>query len=242
MEPRWTDHEPQELVVHDAPHVCPYLPARRARLPMRLPARALSAGELDARLAEGDRRHGTFLYRPSCGDCAACEAIRIPVDELPARRSHRRVLRRGDRLFRLELGSPTVDSARLALYQKHKEGRGLTTPNSAGLDARAYEGFLVQSCVPAFEMRYWDGSRLAAIAVVDRGLNALSAVYCYWDPEYERTSLGTYSILKQIELCRRMGVRYLYLGLYIADNPHMNYKAGFRPHERLVRGDWVRFD
>ena len=51
-----------------------------------------------------------------------------------------------------------------------------------------------------------------------------------------------FSILKQIELCRRMNIRYLYLGLFIADNRHMSYKARFRPHERLVAGTWTRFE
>ena len=208
---------------------------------MRLPSRALSASELDARLAEGDRRHGAFLYRPTCESCSACEAIRLPVDELRSRRSHRRALNKGDRVFRVELGPPTVDDTRVALYAKHKAQRGLSS-GAPALDRRGYESFLVDRCAPAFEMRYWDGDRLAAVAVVDRGQESLSAVYCLWDPDYSSAGLGTYSILKQIELCRRLGVRWLYLGLYIADNPHMSYKARFKPHERLVDGVWRRFD
>lgn len=209
---------------------------------MRLPSRALSPTELDARLAEGDRRHGPFLYRPTCGECQACEAIRIPVAELRSRRSHRRVLAKGDRVFRVELGPPLVDDARLALYEKHKSERGLTTEPGRTLDRRGYEAFLVDRCAPSFEMRYWDGDHLAAVAVVDRGQAALSAVYCLWDPDYEPVGLGTYSILKQVELCRRMSIRWLYLGLYIEDNAHMSYKARFRPHERLVAGTWTRFE
>ena len=51
-----------------------------------------------------------------------------------------------------------------------------------------------------------------------------------------------YSILKQVELCRAWGLRYLYLGLYVADCRSMAYKAGYLPHERLLDGEWVRFD
>jgi len=208
---------------------------------MRLPARALSGAELDARLAEGDRRHGSFLYRPTCDDCAACEAIRLDVNEQPSRRSHRRILRKGDRVFRVEIGPTMVDDARLALYAKHKGERGLSSDDNPRIDRGGYVGFLVQSCAAVFEMRYWDGEKLAAVAVVDRGTEAFSAVYCIWDPVYEPLSLGTYSILKQIELCKSLGIRYLYLGLYIADNRHMNYKARFSPHERLIDGAWTRF-
>lgn len=242
MEPRWTTRQPKELIVHDAPYACPYLPGREARLPMRLPSRVLDAAELDARLAEGDRRHGPFLYRPSCETCKECEAIRIPARELRSRRSHRRVLAKGDRVFRIELGPPIVDEARLALYAKHKSERNLVTGTVGALDRRGYESFLVDRRTPAFEMRYWDGDHLAAVAIVDRGETALSAVYCLWDPAYSNVSLGTYSILTQLELCRRLGMRYLYLGLYIAGNRHMSYKDRFRPNERLIDGRWRRFE
>ena len=40
---------------------------------------------------------------------------------------------------------------------------------------------------------------------------------------------------------RRTGRRWLYLGLYVEDCRHLSYKARYRPHERLVDGDWRRF-
>ena len=57
-----------------------------------------------------------------------------------------------------------------------------------------------------------------------------------------KLSLGTYSILKQLELAKRWGMRHLYLGLYIEANEHMAYKARFLPHDRLVRGEWRKFE
>jgi len=113
---------------------------------------------------------------------------------------------------------------------------------AAELDWRGYESFLVERCTQAFEMRYWDGERLAAVALVDRGARSLSAVYCLWDPDYGKLSLGTYSVLKQVQLCRRVGAAHLYLGLYVADNRHMAYKGRFRANERLIGGRWRRFD
>ena len=50
------------------------------------------------------------------------------------------------------------------------------------------------------------------------------------------------SILKEIELCRRWGLRHLYLGLYVAGCRPMEYKASYLPHERLVGGKWQRFE
>ncbi len=227
--------------MYDALHPCPYLEGRQARLPMRLPTRVLAPEELDQRLAEGDRRHGPFLYRPACPGCQACEAIRIDVTDFTYSTTHRRILRKGDATFEVEVGAPIADEERLALYDKHKRERDLVSGSGEGLDLKGYEGFLVDRCVRSFELRYRHEGKLVAVAVTDQGADALSAVYCLWDPDFARLSLGTYSILKQIELCRAREMRHLYLGLYVANNAHMRYKARFLPHERLVDGEWRRF-
>jgi leucyl-tRNA---protein transferase len=242
VQARWTGRRPPELIVYDASHPCPYLEGRDARLPMRLPTRALAPEELDLRLEEGDRRHGPFLYRPSCASCRACEAIRIDAQEFEFSASHRRVLRKGDRALSIEVGDPVADEERVALYELHKRGRDLSSPGSETLDVKGYEGFLVDRCVRSFELRFLYEGRLVAVAVSDRGAIALSAVYCFWDPSLSALSLGTYSILKHIELTRIWKMRYVYLGLYIAENEHMRYKARFVPHERLIDGAWKRFE
>ena len=112
----------------------------------------------------------------------------------------------------------------------------------APIDFDGYREFLVLSSCETFELRYYLESELIGVALVDRSENALSAVYCYYDPSFGRLGLGTYSILKQLELCREWGLEYLYLGLYIEGSEHMRYKARFLPHERLLDGNWVRFD
>jgi len=242
VQPRWSPGLPPELVVYDSPHPCPYLAGRDARLPMRMPSRALRPEELDGRLAAGDRRHGAFLYRPSCPTCAACEAIRIPVQRFTFSKNHRRVVNKARRRLRVQIGPPVADMRRLELYERHKRERSLLGASSEPLDLKGYEGFLVERCAPSFEMRYFDGDELVGVAITDRGHDALSAVYCFWDPSYASLSLGTWSILEQLRIAREWGYTYLYLGLYIAENAHMSYKARFRPHERLIDGTWQAFE
>jgi arginine-tRNA-protein transferase len=232
---------PPELVVHDEVGRCPYLEGRQSRLPLRIPTRPLTGRELAERLAAGDRRQGIFLYRTECPACSACEPIRIDVDDFRPGRTLRRTLRRNDALLRVEIGPPEVSDERIALYNKHKERRGLDSGRTP-LDSSGYREFLVLSSCATLELRFLLGSELVAVAIVDRAENALSAVYCYYDPDRTALSLGTYSILKQIELCRKFQLRYLYLGLYIAESPHMSYKAQFLPHERLIGGQWVKVE
>jgi arginine-tRNA-protein transferase len=238
--PVLSDGEPPEILVFDEEEACPYLTGERARMPLRLPTRTLMGTELDARLASGDRRTGPFLYRPTCASCSACRAIRLDVHKLRLRARHRRVLARGDRAFALEIGPVLVDEERVALYNAHLRARALDR-TSPPLDLDAYRRFLGTSCCWSFEIRYRLEGRLAAVAIADRGGDALSAVYCYYDPAVSRLSPGTYSILKEVELCRHWGLRYLYLGLYVAGCRAMAYKATFLPHEQLVDGAWREF-
>lgn len=231
---------PPELVVYDRPSRCPYLPGRVARMPLRLPARTLEPAELDERLALGDRRQGLVLYRTRCPGCQACEPIRIDVARFTPSRTHRRTLKIGDDALDLEVGVPTLERSRVDLYNKHKEGRGLADGQEP-IDLDGYADFLVNTCCESVEFRYSVSDKLVGISIADRGAEGLSAVYCYYDPTYAHLSIGTYSILKQLEFCKQWGLRYLYLGLYIADSSTMRYKARFLPHERLIEGVWREF-
>lgn len=232
---------PPELLVHDSPSPCPYLPGNTARLPLRLPIRALRGAEFDDRLQQGDRRQGLLLYRTHCPECSACEPIRLDVGEFRPRRTHRRVLKRGDREVTAEVGPLAATEEKAELYNRHKRGRGLSSGDDE-IDVDGYRAFLGESCCSSFEVRYRVGDRLVGVAITDRTRNSLSAVYCYFDPDLERLSLGTYSILTQVRLARKWGLRHLYLGLFIEECGSMAYKGRFLPHERRRNGEWTRID
>lgn len=245
--PRLLDGHPPELLVYDEDTSCPYLEDRIARLPMRLPTRPLTAVEFSERLHVGDRRQGLVLYRPRCPECSACEAIRLDIQVFAPNKTQRRIQRRGRAYVRLELGEPSLSDEKVALYNKHKLGRALMGEGDP-IDETGYGAFLVDSCTESFEIRYLlretadSPERLVGVAIVDRGSDALSAVYTYFDPDLAALSLGVFSILEQIELCKTWGLRWLYLGLFVGECSSMAYKARYLPHERLYDGKWVVFD
>jgi len=232
--------QPAEIVVFDSPHPCSYLPGRTARLPYRHPLAPLTPEQFDERLAEGDRRSGPFLYRTQCPRCRACQPIRLDVATFRPNATQRRTLRRGNEALGVRIGRPVVDAARVRLFNLHREVRDLTAGDEP-IDLDSYAEFLADTCCPTLELSYWDNDRLVGVAIADAGRRALSAVYCYYDPHFRRLGIGTYSILREVELCRETGRQYLYLGFFIAESPHMSYKALFRPHERLIDGQWRLF-
>lgn len=238
--PRVVEGSPPELVVYDREQSCPYLKDQTARLPLRLPSRPLSPEEFGTRLERGDRRQGFVLYRPSCPGCSACEPIRLSVSRYQLSRSERRILRKGDSHLSVRLGPPQVDARRVQLYNIHKAERDLRD-GQPPIDEDGYRDFLVATCCDTFELSYYLDKTLVGVAVCDRSDEALSAVYCCYDPRYKELSIGKYSILKQLELCKQWGLSHLYLGLYIAGCRSMEYKARHLPHERLLGNEWVEF-
>jgi arginine-tRNA-protein transferase len=53
-----------------------------------------------------------------------------------------------------------------------------------------------------------------------------------------QASYGTYNILWQVNLCRGLGIPYLYLGSWIKNSRKMAYKASFGPLQGLIGGQW----
>jgi arginine-tRNA-protein transferase len=82
--------------------------------------------------------------------------------------------------------------------------------------------------------------RLVGVAVTDIAANGLSAVYTFFDPDLSRRSLGTFAILRQIDMARALNLEFLYLGYWIADSPKMAYKIRFSPIELWIQGRWTR--
>ncbi|QDV22861.1 arginyltransferase [Aureliella helgolandensis] len=223
--------------VIDETDVCPYLPEQIARMPLSISNRRLNPQDLDTLLAHGYRRTGWFFYRTQCPNCAACEPMRLEVEHFQTTRSQRRAEKMGDTYLETRIGPPQLDAQRIRMFDAHRVGRHLTSSKTPST-ASDYRSFLLNSHFEILEISLWLDEVLIGISITDVGDSSLSAVYCFFDPAYARYSLGTYAILKQIELARATDRRWLYLGLYVADNEHLRYKAKFAPHERRIANQW----
>lgn len=114
------------------------------------------------------------------------------------------------------------------LYQKHSKAQFENVPITS--EREFVESFLIPSA-PAVIHELTFENQLIALGFCDIGRKSLSSVYFCYDPSYSDYSLGTLGALAEIEWAKSRGLEHYYLGYYIKENRHMNYKARFSPHE-----------
>ncbi|GEP10887.1 arginyltransferase [Methylobacterium gnaphalii] len=234
-----------------APSPCPYLEGQEERKVFtHLVGRR--ARDLNEILTQGGfRRSQTIAYRPACESCRACISVRVIVDDFRPTASQRRILQRSADL----VGSPEPNrpaSEQYALFRRY-------------LDARHGDGGMVDMTVLDYAMMVEDshvdthlvvyrrrGPDTAingrgrggpvAVCLTDVLADGLSMVYSFYDPDEAARSLGTYMILDHIRRAQEMGLPYLYLGYWVEGSRKMDYKARFRPQERLMPQGWARVE
>lgn len=163
-------------------------------------------------------------------------ACRIPVGAFVADRAQRRCLKRNADL-RVEISEPVYTEERFDLYRRYLQWRH---PDGGMDDAQPddFSRFLYTPWSPTRFVEFRLGDRLLAVAVTDYCDAGLSAVYTFYDPVESGRGLGSFAILRQIELARQQGLSHVYLGFWIAGHAKMDYKIRFQPIEVLHAGAW----
>lgn len=234
-----------------APAPCPYLPGREERKVFThlIGRRALSLN--DTLTESGFRRSQTIAYRPACENCRACLSVRVVVNEFKLSRNMRRVYEANQDLIG-SMQPADANSEQYGLFRSYLEARhhdgGMA--DMSMLDyAMMIEDSHVQTRIVEYRRRGPDSfitgkgtGPLIGLALTDMLHDGLSMVYSFYDIEEHERSLGTFMILDHIERTRRLGLPYLYLGYWVEGSQKMDYKARFRPQERLDLGGWNRVD
>lgn len=228
---------PRSVSLGRSAHPCAYLEGREATDEGYL-ALELSPAHYQRLMDLGFRRSGHVVYRPVCRDCRACQPLRVLVNEFKPSKSQRRVLRRNADV-RLELGEPDLSEEKLSLYQRYLEFQHPGTRQEA--DEETLRNWLYSSNTATLEACYRDASGLLlGVTILDLCPWALSSVYHFFEPAQARRSLGVYSVLAEIELCRAKGLPWYYLGFWVKGCAKMEYKSDYAPFELMVDGQWVR--
>ncbi|GIX41030.1 MAG: putative arginyl-tRNA--protein transferase [Leptospiraceae bacterium] len=240
--------------------ICSYLKDRYHNL-YYFTGKEISAKQYKELLDDGFRRAGFYLYKPFCNHCWECQIIRIPVSTFKMSKSQKRIWKRLKDYVQYRIQKPEFSLEKLSIYYKYlyyvhpdsffedikdkdifikkiinKQFTILNKEEQIELDKliNNYTSFFINTCLElnlTKELLLFKNNQLIGIGIFDIIEDYWSSVYFFYDPDYSKYSLGTFSALLEIELAKQYNVKYYYLGYYIEKCNKMNYKKNFRPNE-----------
>lgn len=188
-----------------------------------------------ALLERGWRRFGYTFFRPICPSCTQCETMRILVNEFTPTSSMKRLIRKNSHID-ITIGKPSLNTETLLLYNKfHKERSQSRGWDYKDMTAHEYYKMAIEGANEyGFEARYYNNQILIGVDLLDIYSDAISSLYFFSDPDYKKLSLGTFSLLKQIEWATLLNIPYVYPGYVVRNNQSLSYKTRYKPFEILL--------
>jgi leucyl-tRNA---protein transferase len=74
------------------------------------------------------------------------------------------------------------------------------------------------------EVCVYDGEKLIASGFFDVGEKTTMGITCFYDPDYQKYSLGKYLMFLKIDYARKQGMDYFYPGYFSPNYPLFDYK------------------
>ncbi|MCB0527871.1 MAG: arginine-tRNA-protein transferase [Lewinellaceae bacterium] len=157
--------------------------------------------------------------------------LRIRLKDFTFSKSQRKCLRRNEDL-RIERKSIHISSAHEELFERHARRFAYNRPMSI-------YGFFsfFSSIMPCFGVQFevYRRNKMLATSYFHMGRNSMAGNYCIHEPAEAQRSLGTFTMLKEIEFAIESGREFYYPG-FVYDLPsEFDYKLNFNNLEYF---DW----
>lgn len=214
---------------------CNYLPEQQEKLLIVIDDLTKQDSGYEFLMHQGFRRSGEQVYRPHCEACKACQSVKVMAQHFTPSKSQKRLLKK-NKDFRTEI-SNEAKAEYYPLFERY-----INTLHSDGAmypaSKEQFDNFIFTHICNQQFIEIYDKDKLISVAATDELPSAFSAVYTFYDPDYRKHALGIYSILVQLDMAKKLGKTFLYLGYQIDDCQKMNYKTKFFPYQRLTGNQW----
>ncbi|NKQ41798.1 MAG: arginyltransferase [Sulfurovum sp.] len=212
---------------------CAYLPDHMVRMNYKHVNHA-SKTFTTAAVKRGWRRFGKYFFYPVCHGCNGCKSLRIEVSDFHPSKSQRRVIKKNNKT-KILIQSASLSQNHIQLYNRYHVWKSIKDAwrHREISQKEYYENFVDGAHDFGREVLYYRDSKLVGVDLIDIIDDGISAIYFYHDPDYANLSLGTYSLLYQIELAKQMNLEYIYLGYWVEGCQAFAYKKNFKPLELL---------
>ncbi len=220
------------------PHDCSYLDNRKANsifLDSNTPPNWQQYCQLSHM---GFRRSGTHYYRPQCPACDECKSCRVITNQIDlSGKRFKRILNKA-KSFTINICPAHFSTEHYDLYQKYictRHADGEMYPPTTD----QFKSFLVGEAQynKFLEIRDQDNNLISCTAI-DFLNDGISAIYTYFNPEFDKYSPGTLAVLHLCNIAKNNNLTYIYLGYWVKDSPKMSYKTQFKPIEIFIEDEW----
>ncbi len=212
---------------------CAYKPEKKVRMYYKY-VKESSDTFNTAVVQRGWRRFGRYYFHPICQGCDECKSLRIEVDKFIPTKSQKKAQKR-NKDTKIIIQKPTMTKMHIDLYNKYHSFKSQKDNwKQKDISYHEYRENFTQGAYDfGKEVLYIKDDKLIGVDLIDIVEDGISAIYFFYDPDYARLSLGTFSLLYQVELAKLLGLPYIYLGYWVDGCKAFAYKENFKPLQIL---------
>ena len=212
---------------------CAYIPDNKVRMLYKYIPKATSAF-CTAVIQRGWRRFGKYYFHPTCEGCTECKSLRIEVNAFTPTRSQKRAHKRNVNT-RIIVQKPTMTQMHIDLYTKYHSFKSAKDGwSQKSISKQEYhENFVDGAHEFGKEVLYIVDDKLVGVDLIDVLDDGISSIYFFYDPDFDKLSLGTFSLLYQIKLAKILDLEWIYLGYWVEGCKAFAYKTNFQPQQIL---------
>lgn len=204
-------------------------------------ATSVSAIAYDKLLAAGWFRGARFMNKPDyiCVESGLFSPvhIRLNLAEHQIRKSHAKIKRKVESRFDVIVGPASLcPEAEFLYFQQKPVFQAFIYPRLEDAMYVVNSPFGYQT----YSVKVFDGDRLIAISYFDVGKNSVASLLGLYDNAYHQYSLGTYTMLKEVEWSIQNDIEFYYPGYVLDDLKVFGYKLELGNYEfKDPRGRWM---
>ena len=187
--------------------------------------KSIKGEELDLYLEHGWYRSGQVLFTTHLmileNDVYTPVWTRLPLQNYSFKKRLRKQFKKNNNRFSVVFSKAFIDKEKEDLYTQHKIRFGKFPPQTLKqylLDCSKDNVF------NSHEVRVYDGNELIAVSFFDIGNNSMMSILGLYNQNYQKESLGIYTMLLEIDFAQKNNIKYHYSGYVVPKYERFDYK------------------
>ncbi|TAE14898.1 MAG: hypothetical protein EAZ95_09345 [Bacteroidetes bacterium] len=191
--------------------------------------KSLSPSRLDSYMASGWFRSSYMLYRSEVmcisEDVREVINIRLNLERHTFKKNLRKLLNQNDKRFTTTVQLLELNEEKERLYQQQKgKFKGFIFDKLAHFFNVFPENAQGDTIFETYEVCVYDADKLVAVSFFDVGRKCVVSLLGLYDMNYTKYSLGTYTMLREIQFGQETNRKFYYPGYIIGGDNAFDYK------------------